>query len=127
MVRAYVAHLRSITADGSAPRSRKERAAASSPHALRWLLSRKREDLDREEQTRLEKLLSLSPEVQAVYTLLQAFLSIVCERKHQDLRSWMVEAISSGVPELKSFVTGIERDYDAVYAALRLPWREACH
>jgi transposase len=127
MVRAYVAHLRSTTADGSAPRSRKERAAASSPRALRWLLSRKREDLDREEQTRLEKLLRLSPEVQAVYTLLQAFLSIVRERKHQDLRSWLVEAISSGVPELKSFVTGIERDYDAVYAALRLPWREACH
>ncbi len=124
MVRAYVAHLRSSTADGSAPRSRKERAADSSPRALRWLLSRKREDLDREEQTRLEKLLSLSPEVQAVYTLLQAFLSIVRERKHQDLRSWMVEASSSAVPELKSFVRGIERDYDAVYAALRLPWSQ---
>ncbi|HET8850933.1 MAG TPA: transposase [Ktedonobacteraceae bacterium] len=124
MVRAYVAHLRSTTADGSAPRSRKERAAASSPRALRWLLSRKWEDLDREEQTRLEKLLSLSPEVQAVSTLLQAFLSIVRERMQQDLRSWMVEASSSAVPELKSFVRGIERDYDAVYAALRLPWSQ---
>jgi len=124
MVRAYVAHLRSTTADGSAPRSRKERAAASSPRALRWLLSRKREDLDREDQTRLEKLLSLSPEVQAVSTLLQAFLSIVRERKHQELRCWMVEASSSAVPELKSFVRGIERDYDAVYAALRLPWSQ---
>ena len=47
MVRAYIAHLRTTTADGSAPRSRKERAAAVSPRALRWLLSRKRDDLEK--------------------------------------------------------------------------------
>src|SRR6266536_3625636 len=84
MVRAYIAHLRTTTADGSAPRSRKERAAAVSPRALRWLLWRKRDDLDQGEQTRLDQLLHLSPEVQAVYALLQAFLSIVRERKHHE-------------------------------------------
>ena len=70
MVRAYIAHLRTTTADGSAPRSRKERAAAVSPRALRWLLSRKRDDLDQGDQTRLDQLLHLSPEVQAVYARL---------------------------------------------------------
>jgi len=50
MVRAYVAHLRSTTADGSAPRSRKQRAKAISPRALRWLLAHKRDDLEKEEQ-----------------------------------------------------------------------------
>jgi transposase len=124
MVRAYVAHLRTTTADGSAPRSRKERANACSPRALRRLLTRKRDDLDQKEQTRLDQLLNLSPEVQAVHALLQAFLQMVRERKHQALRSWMEEAISSGIPELKSFVAGIERDYDAVHAALRLPWSQ---
>ena len=59
-----------------------------------------------------------------MYALLQAFVKMVRERKHQDLRSWMKEAISSGIPELKSFVAGIERDYDAVHAALRLPWSQ---
>src|SRR5258708_40218961 len=39
----------------------------------------------------------------------------------------MEEAIRSGIPELGSFVVEIERDYDAVHAALRLPWREARH
>ena len=57
IVRAYVAHLRSTTADGSAPRSRKERAKAVSPRALRWLLARKRDDLDQKEHARLEQLL----------------------------------------------------------------------
>jgi transposase len=125
MVRASIAHLRTTTADGSAPRSRKARAKACSPRALRRLLTHKRDDLDQQEQTRLDQLLNLSPEVQAVQALLQAFLQMVRERKHQDLRSWMKEAIRSGIPELKSFVAGIERDYDAVHAALRLPWRKA--
>jgi len=124
LVRAYVGHLRTTTADGSPPRSRKERAKAVSPRALRWLLARKRDDLDQEDQARLEQLLHLSPEVQTVYALLQAFLKLVRERKHQELRAWMADAIRSGIPELKSFVMGIERDYDAVYAALRLPWSQ---
>jgi ferric-dicitrate binding protein FerR (iron transport regulator) len=83
-VRAYVGHLRTTTTDGSAPRSRKERAKAVSPRALRWLLTRKRDDLDQEDQARLEQLLHLSPEVQTVYALLQAFLKLVRERKHQE-------------------------------------------
>jgi len=124
MVRAYIGHLRTTTADGSPPRSRKERTQALSPRALRWLLTRRRQDLDQEEQTRLDQLLSLSLEVQTLYALLQAFLSMVRERKHQDLRSWMQQAGTCGIAELGSFVTGIEQDYDAVHAALRLPWSQ---
>jgi transposase len=124
LVRAYVRHLRTTTADGSPPRSRKERAKAVSPRALRWLLSHKPAKLDEKEQARLEQLLNLSSDVQTVYTLLQAFLQMVRERKHQHLRSWMQQALQSGIPELGSFVNGIEQDYDAVYAALRLPWSQ---
>src|SRR5436305_2564300 len=124
MVRAYIGHLRATTADGSPARSRKERSQALSPRALRWLLSRKRKDLDQKVQMRLDQLLNLSPEVQTTYGLLQAFLSMVRERKHHDLPSWMEQAAKSGIPELLSFVTGIERDYDAVQAALRLPWSQ---
>ena len=36
----------------------------------------------------------------------------------------MEQAMSSGIPELKSVVAGIERDYDAVHAARRLPWSQ---
>ena len=117
-------HLRTTTAGGSAPRSRKQRAKDISPRALRWLLTRKREDLEEADQARLDQLVNLSPEVQVVHLLLQAFLSIARERKHQELRSWVEEAVRSGIPELKSFVTGLERDYDAVHAALLLPWSQ---
>lgn len=121
-VRAYIAHLRKSTADGSPPRSHKQRAAAVSPRALCWLLTRDRKDLDQEEQAQLDQLLKLSSEVQAVHALLHAFLDMVRERKHKQLRSWLEAASKSGISELKSFVAGIERDYDAVKAALRLPW-----
>lgn len=123
-VRAYVAHLRKSTADGSTPVSRKERAQAVSPRALRWLLTRDRTDLTREEQAQLDQLLQASPEVQLIHTLLHAFLDMLRERHHQQLRPWMEEASKSGISELKSFVAGIERDYDAVKEALRLPWSQ---
>lgn len=123
-VRAYVAHLRTSTADGSAPRSRKQRAQAVSPRSLRWLLTRDKKDLDQEEQAQLAQLLQLSPQVQIIYDLLHSFLDMVRERKHEQLRTWMQAANTSGISELKSFVTGIERDYDAVKAALRLPWSQ---
>src|SRR5712691_4930473 len=77
LVQAYVGHLRSTTANGSPPRSRRERAKAISPRALRWLLSRKREDLKEVEQAKLDQLLNLSQEVQMIYALLQAFLKMV--------------------------------------------------
>jgi transposase len=85
-------------------------------------LTRDRKDLDQEEQAQLDQLLKLSSEVQAVHALLHAFLDMVRERKHKQLRSWLEAASKSGISELKSFVAGIERDYDAVKAALRLPW-----
>jgi transposase len=123
-VRAYIGHLRTTTADGSAPRSRKQRAKALSPRSLRWLLTRKPTSLKQEDITRLDQLLSLSVEIQTIYDILQAFLTMVRERQHQDLRSWMEQAANSGIPELGSFVTGIEQDYDAVHAALRLSWSQ---
>src|SRR6266536_1609296 len=58
LVRAYVGHLRTTTADGSPPRSRKQRAKAISPRALRWLLAHKGEELEKDDQARLDQLLN---------------------------------------------------------------------
>lgn len=123
-VKAYVAHLRKSTADGRTPVKRSERAQALSPRALRWLLTKQRKELDQKEQAQLDVLLQTSPDAQVIQTLLHRFLSMVRERKPQQLRPWMEEASTSGIAELKSFVTGIERDYDAVKEALRLPWSQ---
>jgi hypothetical protein len=78
----------------------------------------------RREQAQLDQLLTVSPEVRTVHALLHLFLLLMRERKHQQLRLWMEEASKSGIAELKSFVAGVERDYDAVKEALRLPWSQ---
>jgi transposase len=97
-------------ANGSPPRPRTNRGKAVSPRSLRWLLTRKREELDQDEQAQLDQLLASSEQVRLVSTLLQSFLSTVRERKHEQLRPWMDKARSSGEAPLKSFVGGIERD-----------------
>jgi hypothetical protein len=76
----------------------------------------------RSNKLNLTNSLMVSEEVPMVHGLLHAFLNMVRERKAEQLRSWMEEATKSGIAELKSFVAGIERDYDAVKEALRLPW-----
>jgi transposase len=123
-VRAYVAHLRKSTANGESPARRAARAQALSPRALRWLLTHERKDLSQEEQAQLDQLLAVSEDVQTIHVLLHDFLDMVREHAHKQLRTWMEKATDSGIPELKSFVAGVERDYDAVKEALRLPWSQ---
>lgn len=124
MTKASVRFFQSSTAEGKAPRTRKQRAEAISPRELRWLLTHKREKLDPPDQARLDQLLTVWGEVQTVHTLLQSFLEMVRTRTGKQLRSWMEAATSSEIAEMKSFVTGIERDYDAVRAGLTLPWSQ---
>lgn len=124
IVKAYMTHLRTSTKEGQAPRARTRRAEALSPHESRWLLMRQREKLDQEDQARLDQLLMVSSEVQTVHTLVQSFLEMMCRRQGKHLRAWIEEANKSEIAEMKSFVGGIERDYDAVQAGLTLPWSQ---
>lgn len=122
LLRMYCAHLREHPEQAKTAHPRKLRAVSASPRELRWLLGHPPEDLDAEEQERLSRLLTASAEVRTVYALLQTFLGMVRQRQHEQLRPWMEAAARSGIAELQSFVVGIEQDYAAVEAALRLPW-----
>jgi transposase len=97
---------------------------SKSPRELRWLLAKKPEDLDQEEQAELSRLLDLSEEIRLIQRLLQVFLQMLRARQAEHLNAWMKEARASGIKELKSFVAGIERDYDAVKAGLHLEWSQ---
>jgi transposase len=122
LVRAYLAYLRKHPEQATQPR--RQRAAGASPRELRWLLAKKPEDLREEEPAQLSRLLETTEEVCLVYHLLQAFLQIVRERQAERLNAWMEAAQASGIKEMRSFVAGIERDYDAVRAGLSLPWSQ---
>jgi transposase len=97
------------------PKHTSEGKCSYSPRELQWLLAKRSTDLTSEEQ---------SEEVQMVHQLLQDFLSMLRERRADRLKAWMKAAQQSGIKELRSFVAGIERDYDAVSAGLSLPWSQ---
>ena len=120
-VRDFVARLRKHSLP---PAPARQHAMAASPRQLRWLLTRDQEDLRKEEREDLQRLLNTSAQIQQVHVLLQAFLQMVRQRQPDRLRPWMQEATRSGIPELKSFVAGLERDDDAVKEALRLTWSQ---
>lgn len=49
---------------------------------------------------------------------------MIRERNASALSPWLKDATESGVPELRTFATGIKRDQVAVLAALTYPWSQ---
>jgi transposase len=54
--------------------------------------------------------------------LAQQFRRVFKDRDPDALTSWLVKSLESDIPELKRFVAGIQRDYEAVIAALQQHW-----
>jgi transposase len=48
---------------------------------------------------------------------------MMTSRGGRDLEKWPTAAAASGDPALRSFVTGLRTDQDAVTVAVTLPWR----
>jgi transposase len=128
-MRNFVARLRKgLPGMARPPKHTKNGASASapilSPRELRWLLSKREEDLTLEEKSELMRLSERSQEGKLVYHLLQAFLSMLRDRHPERLNGWMKDTRESGIKELNSFVNGIERYYEAVRAGLTFHWSQ---
>lgn len=54
----------------------------------------------------------------------QAFMQMIRERHVSALEPWLKEALESGVPELRTFATGIKRDQNSIQAALTHEWSQ---
>jgi transposase len=52
------------------------------------------------------------------YDLIQRFLAMVHQREGKHLDAWLAKVAESGLPELLSFASGVEKDKDAVRAGL---------
>jgi transposase len=79
---------------------------------------------------KLEQVLQLEPlrvgdeEFASMYELAQDFRMMVVAHQAEYLPRWLEEAKASGIAELKGFVAGISRDYDAVRNGLSLEWSQ---
>ena len=91
---------------------------------VRWLLMRPRETLKERETRLLAHLLTANTEVAQLYEVLQAFRILLRNRCPERLEPWLQQAAATGIPELRSFVGGIERDYAAVANALQYSYSQ---
>jgi transposase len=73
-------------------------------------------------QLYVDQLRQGDPARAQAYTLSQAFLTLVRERRGDALEAWLTEAAASGIEALARFAQGLREDLAAVKAGLTLPW-----
>jgi transposase len=88
---------------------------------LVWLLLNTPKDITADDQALL-KLLLEEPSIATIYPLAQQFLLLVRQRDLSALDRWLNDCLTSNVPELANFASGLQQDEAAVRAALTLPW-----
>jgi hypothetical protein len=115
LIRDYLAPFRGAPMAAPAPAVPKTRAVT------RWIMTRP-PSLAPADQAQLAAILRTCPELAAVTTHVRSFADMMASRRGRDLQSWMTAATASGDPALRSFVTGLRSDQDAVTAGLTLPW-----
>ena len=93
-----------------------------SPSRASWLCMCQPDKLDEPQRKLVEQLRAAHPDLETAYQLSQAFVSMLAERRAQNLDDWLLQAKQSGIRELKSFAQGIRRDYAAVHAAFTSKW-----
>jgi len=94
-----------------------ERIKKYTPNTAVWLFVRDPKTLDEIEQEDLATIRLASPALKKAYDLIQSFLAMVHKREGKQLDAWLAKVAESGLPELLSFASGIEKDKDAVRAA----------
>ena len=92
-----------------------------SPRQTHWILLRPADDLTDDERAYREALCQQSAPIATAQRLVSDFDRIVRTRAVLDLDAWLAEARHSHIPELVSFVRGVQRDAAAVTAALSSP------
>jgi transposase len=92
-----------------------------SPRHLSWLLLRDRASLNHQEQQMLV-FIRQERTIEVAYDLAQRFGTMVRGRQQDQLDPWLEACLSSGIPDLRTFAEGLQREYSAIKAALTYPY-----
>ena len=91
-------------------------------HITSWIL-RDPATLDDDEQASLTSIRAQCPHLDALAAHVTEFAKILTGRRgEQQLDSWIAAASAGDQPDLRSFITGLKRDYQAVLNGLTLPY-----
>ena len=92
------------------------------PTAAVWLVLGQPSRRDADDERQIEALRQLNPTLDQAIELTQSFAQMVRGHQHGKLNRWLKQAQDSGIDAFRRFAAGIERDYDAVKAALSTRW-----
>lgn len=95
------------------------------PSLSHWLLLRPSQQLTSSEKEELEQVLQVNPPLALGYRLKESFHKLVANRNIAELDHWLEEAAHSDLPPFKTLARTFRQDYEAVKAALILPWSTA--
>jgi transposase len=65
------------------------------------------------------------PAVTVAHGLARRFVTMIQQQDVEHLDSWLAACAESGISWLITFGKGLTKDYEAVHAALELPWSSA--
>jgi transposase len=93
-----------------------------SARSAMWLMMKGKEKLSERKRQLLAFLLTHHGQAKMAYPIAQSFIDMVKNRKTEELDTWIAGAKESGIAQLKQFASGLQRDYQAVHAALTMEW-----
>ncbi|MFC5537608.1 ISL3 family transposase [Rhodocytophaga aerolata] len=93
-----------------------------SARSAMWLMMKGKEKLSDRKQQLLAFLLTHHEQARMAYPIAQQFIDMVKNRKAAELDTWLIQAKESGIAQLRQFAGGVQRDYQAVHAALSMEW-----
>jgi len=106
----------------SAPASSKPRRTLPNVRLIALWLSKAPMQRSPHEQRWVEAVIASHPQAATAEHLAQQFRGVFQDRDSNALKSWLTRSTASEIPELTRFVAGIERDYEAVAAAVEQHW-----
>ena len=121
----FITQLRRATDAGHPPASQSSpytRPQGPSARAVSFAMVCPAAKRSTEVQTYLDQLCQVDTHIARAYTLSQAFLTLVRERRGDELDAWMTAAICSGIETLARFARGLQDDLVAIKAGLTLDW-----
>ncbi len=91
-------------------------------HRATWLILRREENRDDEDEKIIKQLIDQHPLLAKAIKLSQDFAQLIRERTPEQFDDWLSTALSSKLPALVAFAEGLMKDYDAVKAGLTFEW-----
>lgn len=86
-----------------------------------WIM-RPDSKLTEEHRAELQRLCDLCPDLATIRDLARGFTNLVRTLGGADLEAWMKQAEHGTTAEIRSFATGLRKDWDAVTAGLTMQW-----